>query len=946
MTLTEKFVALKTRVGGNREQRGYEETFGMPREEQWRITPPAPFQRRILAELEFAIRLSDSLSGRFDDEVGAALDIALAAVDADGALTRPAAEAAEAALMPLSDAAKEYTLIFAGHAHIDMNWMWPWHETVASTLATFRTMLDIMDEYPEFRFSQSQASVYRIAEEFDPELAERIKARIREGRWEITASAWVETDKNMPNGESLLRHIKYTKNYLRDNWGVDPTSLEIDFSPDTFGHSFNVPEIDAQGGVKYYYHCRALDGKQALYRWVGASGAELLCYREQYWYNSGVTPKPAIGLIDVARRQGGLKTGLAVYGVGDHGGGPTRRDIERVLDMMKWPVFPRVKFGTFREFFALAETVRDALPVVNHELNAFAPGCFTTQSRIKRGNRACEAALTDAEGLSALAAFKAGLNPRSDALELAWRNVLFTHFHDILTGSCVQDTREHAMGLYSDSLAVANTASERAMRVIADATDTSSLGAETNENSQSEGAGAGYGVAFGGGKPAPERGGGKTRIFTVFNPVGAERDDMVELTVWDWTGDMRRVAVTDGDGAPLPFQMLDGDLQQYWDHKYFRVLVRVKLGAYAYTTVVLRERAIEGLYPVYYQGDHRTDGENRDFVLENEYIRAVFSVKNGALLSMTDKETGRETVRPGAHAGFVEIDTERSSSDAWHIGKYLAINPVTKVTNIRWSVGGMRRGFYFESHTLGSTLRTTVTLDDGARFVRYKTTVDWNESAGETVPVLAFALPVNADVKEYVYDIPAGVIRRAPFEQDVPGCSYGAAETDGLLAYIANTNKYGYRGCADGTLISTLINSAAYPDPYPERGVHELNFAVGVLPDCAKLAADTAALVARPMCYTSTKSHGGTLPLSGSLADIEADGCVVSSAAYVDGALEVRVFSVSEVMRTVTIGAPSPVKSAAFVGLMEDGRGEVDVKDGKAVFEVGPAQIKTVRLTF
>ena len=180
---------------------------------------------------------------------------------------------------------------------------------------------------------------------------ERMKARIAEGRWEITASAWVETDKNMPTTESLLRHIKYTKNYLHDSWGVDPRSLEVDFSPDTFGHSANVPEIDLFGGVKYYYHCRALNGDGALYRWRGISGRELLVYREQYWYNSAITPHIGAGLIDISRRCAGLKTGLIVYGVGDHGGGPTRRDVETAIGMQNWPIYPRVEFGTLPRIF-------------------------------------------------------------------------------------------------------------------------------------------------------------------------------------------------------------------------------------------------------------------------------------------------------------------------------------------------------------------------------------------------------------------------------------------------------------------------------------------------------------------------------------------------------------------------------------------------------------------
>src|SRR5699024_8456962 len=164
-------------------------------------------------------------------------------------------------------------------------------------------------------------------------------------------------------------------------------------------------------------------------------------YREPYWYNSAITPHIGPGLIDLSRRSGGLKTGLIVYGVGDHGGGPTRRDVERALDMMTWPIYPKIKFGTLLEFFQAAESVREKLPVVDHELEYFAPGCYTTQSRIKRGNRRLEAALCDAESYASLANGLASFQFRKGAFRKAWQDVLFTHFHDIITGSCVQDTR-------------------------------------------------------------------------------------------------------------------------------------------------------------------------------------------------------------------------------------------------------------------------------------------------------------------------------------------------------------------------------------------------------------------------------------------------------------------------------------------------------------------------
>ena len=254
--LFERYAALKKQVGGNREMFGYEETFGMPREEQMHITPPARYLVRILSEVEFALRLSESLEGKYDGVIGEALGVLETAMREEGALTKSVCARAEEILLPLSPDAKSYKLILAGHAHIDMNWMWSWPETVAAAIATFTTMLNIMDEYPDFCFSQSQTAVYQIVDEYAPHLHDRIRARIEEGRWEVTSSAWVETDKNMPNTESILRHIGYSKKYLKEKWGIDPDSLEIDFSPDTFGHSANLPELDGFGGVKYYYHCR------------------------------------------------------------------------------------------------------------------------------------------------------------------------------------------------------------------------------------------------------------------------------------------------------------------------------------------------------------------------------------------------------------------------------------------------------------------------------------------------------------------------------------------------------------------------------------------------------------------------------------------------------------------------------------------------------------------
>ena len=182
---------------------------------------------------------------------------------------------------------------------------------------------------------------------------------------------------------------------------------------------------------------------------------------------------------------------------------------------------------------------------------------------------------------------------------------MFTHFHDILTGSCVQDTREHAMGLYQTSMATANTQIQNAMRVIAEQIDTSSILVDIDAyNTQSEGAGAGYGIENFVGVPSTERGSGKTRIFHVFNPLPKARSEAVELTVWDWTGDLREIGMKDWKGSDVAFQLLDKELRQYWDHKYFRILADVTVPAFGYTTVILSQQTPDE-YRVYFQQNER-----------------------------------------------------------------------------------------------------------------------------------------------------------------------------------------------------------------------------------------------------------------------------------------------------------------------------------------------------
>ncbi len=337
-----------------------------------------------------------------------------------------------------------------------MNWMWRFDETVAITLDTFRTMLTLMTEYPAFTFSQSQASVYRIVEEHDPEMLKEIRKRVKEGRWEVTASTWVEADKNMPSGESLARHALYAKRYLARLLdiaaGVAPAGLrarhlrpqpERARDPFARGRALVLP-------LPRLRRARPVPMAGALGRAGDRLPGPLLVQRR----GRALHCRDGPGFLQENRDLGSM---LRVYGVGDHGGGPTRRDIERIIDMDSWPVFPRIRFATFREFFQLVEKAADKLPVVNRELNPVFTGCYTTQARIKAANRMAENRLVEAETFSSIASVVTSSPYRTAHFARAWEAALFNHFHDIIPGSGTVDTREYALGQFQKIMAAAST---------------------------------------------------------------------------------------------------------------------------------------------------------------------------------------------------------------------------------------------------------------------------------------------------------------------------------------------------------------------------------------------------------------------------------------------------------------------------------------------------------
>ncbi|MDR1094162.1 MAG: glycosyl hydrolase-related protein [Clostridiales bacterium] len=826
---------------------------------------------RIAAELEYAAEVSRTEGGKYDALIDRAASLVCEAMEREGAITFAAVAAAEKALSPMSAACKAVEILCVAHAHIDMNWLWPLDETVDVTLSTFRTMLAFLREYPEFTFSQSQASVYELVEKHDPAMLDEIKKYVREGRWEITASAWVETDKNMVNGEGLSRHILCAKDYLKKLFGLKDDGFLIDFEPDTFGHNANVPEILNHSGVKYYYHCRG-HVVPALYRWESPSGKSVLAYCEPYWYNAafdadGIMRSPALAA------QYGLKKLLKVYGVGDHGGGATRRDVERIRDMRAWPIMPSFKFSTYREFFTYADKHAQNLPTVKEELNFAFNGCYTSQSRIKQANRFGERAFRETEKLAAFTDAMGLAKTDKSALQSAWRKHLFNHFHDILPGSGVTATREYAMGRAQERNAVLGVVKTRSLLALAGNLSKRPEGLAAEPLSSAEGAGAGF--AAGKGVYAGAAGGGASRAYLLYNNTAAAREFVTEVALWDFDCPAEQLAVRDFEGAALAFEVVDAVPQHYWGHTFRRIDVKCALPPNGYRAIAVSgDGAPKAGRPAFDDptGDWRQHVED-GYILENALIRAEFDRRTAALLRLTDKRAGNSIVEDGGRpAGYFKYVAEDASKGmtAWVCGHIMKEEPLVsgaKILHREYKKGGLHQRFKYTQKFGASALDVTVSLRDGCDFLDYQVNIDFREFGvpGEATPSLLFAVKAGGGAR-WLCDVPYGLAERAPADEDRPALSFACAVSERGAAVLSTDSKYGFR-YTGGELSVNLIRASSDPDRTPEIGGHEYHICVGAHTfTTAKDLLEKAETYYKPVDAISVApGAGGNLPPADSL---------------------------------------------------------------------------------
>jgi alpha-mannosidase len=742
-----------------------------------------------------------------------------------------------------SDATK-FRFHMIGQAHIDPVWLWPWSEGISIVHSTFRSALDRMNETPDFTFTASSAQFYQWVAENDPGMLAEIKKRVDEGRWNIVGGWWVEPDVNIPCGESMVRQGLYGQLTFQRLLG---RRAIVAFNPDSFGHAGTLPQIFKLQGMENYIFMRPGIKEKTipadLFWWEGLDGTRILTYRIPISYTDNGSVRRRVEQILAQFKEQPMKSYMAYYGAGDHGGGSTKENISSIDELKSEKGSPIVFYSTPDRYFREIRKERNInLPVIKDDLQHHAVGCYTAESEIKKGNRSSETALITAEKIAALGSMAWGSRYPKTEFSSAWQRVLFLQFHDSLAGTSVPEHSQTAREGYGYALDIAHNATNLSVQKLewqVPAEDTAS------------------------------------QYLLIFNPHEWEVKGIIE---YDFNWDQRNTSrVEDELGNSLPHQWIRGSTET---GSRRRIVVSTQLPAFGYRQI----RILKGETPQV-KAPARAEGT----ILENEFLRVHFSP--GGTLGMFDKEAGREIFsgeENGCRAVVIDDPSDTWSHDIKTFSDEIGVfeNATLKVLE-----NGALRATTRVAMTYGvSKLVIDWTLCSGSRHLEAKVTLDWHEH----LKMLKFSFPIDVESPAATYETPYGNIVRETNGYENPGQRWidVSGNRDGSLYGLAviNDAKYGYSVLGKDMRIS-IARSAVYAHHNPRildmKGEHIWmdqgiqTFRMLLVPHTDTWKKCNIARISEefisPSVVIYQGIHGGAKPKSGSLLAVDAQNVIITA---------------------------------------------------------------------
>lgn len=837
-----------------------------------------------------------------------------------------------------------------GHTHIDVAWLWTVAQSREKVVRSFSTVLELMEQYPEYVFMSSQPLLYEFLKQDQPEVYARVKARIAEGRWEPEGAMWLEADCNVTSGESLVRQLLYGTAFFRNEFGVENCILWL---PDVFGYSAALPQILKKSGIDYFMTTKISWNQfnklpYDTFNWRGIDGTEILTYfitttptpeKGFSTYNGDTDPASVKGAWTRFQQKELNQDVLISYGYGDGGGGPTRGMLERARRLSTGiPGMPKVQMGTSRAFFErLDHKVKDnpRLPIWVGELYLeLHRGTYTSMARNKRYNRQNEILWGEVEFLSILADMVGDAYPK-DRIDAAWKVILLNQFHDILPGSSIFDVYEVCKEEYEQILADGRECVKKTLLKIL--------------------------APFSGAGPA----------MLVVNTLGFERDDLVMI---DLPAGMDRPAIlTDGvwlegqkvetaEGGKVLFQA------PAIPSKGYRIFPLGEAPAGIEEDLsVIGEKPTTGNK---FANALSTTGEAEPVVmgneswtvsaslLENRFFRIELD-EQGQFDSIFDKRASREVLKAGQKGNvLIAFEDRPMNNENWDIDMYHTEKSWTidQLEHIEVTEKGPLRGsLRLRRCFADSVMEQTIRIYRDIPRVDFETHVDWQQSQ----ILLKVAFPVEVNIDHATYEIQFGHVERpthwntswdqARFE--VCGHRWADLSETGYGVSLLNDCKYGH-DIKDGVMRLTLIKSGIAPNPTADRGEHVFTYSLfphpggwreaGTLPMSSCLNVPLKAMVSASVSGTG-HSDSSSSWVTCDQAHVVVE--TVKQAEDGDGVI-MRLYESENRRGPVLLTFRHNLVYAEACNLMEKNEGPVPFSANTLAIFVKPLEIQTYRLRF
>ena len=816
-----------------------------------------------------------------------------------------------------------------GHAHLDLAWLWPVAETWEAAQRTFESALKLQSEFPDLIFCHSTPALYAWIEEHRPDLFAAIKKQVAAGRWEVVGGMWVEPDLNLISAESMVRQVFYGQRYTQEKFGE---LMRVVWLPDTFGFGWQLPQILCDGGVDYFVTQKlrwndTTEFPHGVFLWEGLDGTKIFSMMSGPIGENIESVKMANHLFDWQVKTG-LQSAFWLPGVGDHGGGPTRDMLEVAKRWEMSPFFPNLQFAKAVDYLSLIKSqffpeisqtesqvdvsIRESHPILRQdevvrnldefesanfsEISEFESqgdastllllpiwkdelylefhrGCYTTRADQKRNNRRCEELLYQAELLSSLATICAGaVYPKSE-LEIAWKQVLFNQFHDILPGSAIAKVYIDANLAFAE---VDHTCRQILLQ---------SLDAIANQISL----------------PSPPQ--SDAQPILIFNTLNWSRSEVVALPIPDSNPENWQIYDSSGQRLVTQIEMCDRPKPQ------FTLLFWASdIPAIGYRVFWLSHKnpeTIENSSPKAPESEKTKLGEVTNHltpkialcqethfdtprkVLENELIRATIDGETGNLSSIWDKVNNREVLNIAGGNQLQSFQDSGQYWDAWNIDpnyqKHQLPAPILK--DISWiAQGEIRQSLRVVQQIGKSEFCQDYIVEIGSPLLKIKTVVDWQEK--HILVKAAFGLNVEADFA--TCEIPGGAIERTTKPQtaaekakwEVPILRWVDISNHDFGVSLLNDCKYGC-DIQPNQIRLTLLRGSTWPDEQADIGIHQFTYAVyphsGTWQDAGTVRQGyelNLPLLVQVLPKSEENQHK-TLPTVGKLLDLSAENLVL-----------------------------------------------------------------------